>query len=187
MYNDKKKKKNCMQNADKLINRNVDANIRNVTDKSKELSDSRVCEEEHGLSPFNTTDVATLVNSYPLTINGNSLKTYTYYGSVSNLLIQSSSIPFSALSTIVNAVIVRCNLIENNVTMPNDILDSFPITSTFGSNINYLPISDNSVKLKSGKFNSIIITFSDQNFNPLLANDSNVMISLLIHFSDKKK
>ena len=66
--------------------------------------------------------------------------------------------------------------------MPSDVLDSFPITSTFGSNINYLPIADNTVKLKQGKFSSLTLSFTDQNFNPLLANDPNVLISLLIHF-----
>ena len=61
------------------------------------------------------------------------------------------------------------------------------ITSTFGSNINYLPISDNSVKIKSGKFSSVVVSLYDQNLNPLIAQDSNVLISLLIHFPEKKK
>ena len=103
--------------------------------------------------------------------NGNSLTT---------------SPPFSALGSNVNGVIVRCNLVENNVQYPNDVLDSFPITSTYGSNINYLPISDNMIKLKAGKFSNLTITLNDQNFNPLICLDNNVMISILIKFPDKK-
>ena len=61
-------------------------------------------------------------------------------------------------------------------------MDSFSITSTFGSNINYLPISDNWVKLKRGKFSSLVITLNDQNFNVLNALDSNILMSILIKF-----
>ena len=105
------------------------------------------------------------------TINGNSLQ---------------SNPPFPSLGSFVNGVIVRCNLVENNVSMPSDVLDNFPITSTFGSNINYLPISNNAMKLIAGKHSSLIITFNDQNFNPLLMNDSNVLISLMIYYPKKK-
>lgn len=140
----------------------------------------------YGLATTNTTDTPTITNSYPLTINGNSLKSYSYIGSANTITITGANPVFSALGTYVNGVVVRCNLVENNVTMPSDIVDTFPITSTFGSNINYLPITDNSVKLKQGKFSSITISFSDQNFNTLLCQDPNVLISLLIHFPAKK-
>ena len=137
-------------------------------------------------------DTPSITNSNPLTINGNSLKTYTYNGFTTaggnnTLTVTGANPTFAPLGTSVNGVVVRCNLIENNVTMPSDVLDSFPITSTFGSNINYLPITDNAVRLKQGKFSNLIISFSDQNFNPLLANDPNVLISLLIHFPSDKK
>ena len=87
---------------------------------------------------------------------------------------------FAPLGSNVNGIIVRCNLVYNPVNAYTDVLDSFPITATFGSNINYLPISDNWMKVKPGKYSSLIVTFMDQNFNPLLANDPNVLITLLI-------
>ncbi len=80
----------------------------------------------------------------------------------------------------VNNVIIRCNLVENNCTNPSDVLDSFSITSTFGSNINYSPNFEKWVRLKSGTFNNLQITLTDQNFNTLYANDSNILINLLI-------
>jgi len=95
--------------------------------------------------------------------------------------------PFPVLATQVNAVIVRCNLVDNSIAMPSDVLDNFPITSTFGSNISYLPISDNAVKLKAGMFSSMVISFAVQNYNPLPMNDPNVLISVLIKFPDIKK
>ena len=141
----------------------------------------------YGLATAFATNTADVNNSYPLTINGNTLKTYTYTGSSANLTINSANPTFAPLATSVNGVIVRCNLVENNITMPSDVLDTFPIFATFGSNINYLPIADNVVKMKEGKFSSVIISFSDQSFNPLIANDPNVLISLLIHFPKEIK
>jgi len=80
----------------------------------------------------------------------------------------------------VNSVIVRCSLVFNNCTNPTDILDSFPITSSFGSNINYTPNFEKWVKIRRGKYSSLIISLYDQNLNPLPAIDSNVLINLLI-------
>ena len=64
--------------------------------------------------------------------------------------------------------------------MPSDLMDNFCINSTFGSNINYFPIADNWVKMKTGRFRNMTITLCDQNFNPLQAQDPNVLISVLI-------
>ena len=80
----------------------------------------------------------------------------------------------------VNSIIVRCNLVANNVISPSDILDSFPITSAFGTNINYSPNFEKWIKLKQGRYTSLTISFSDQNFNLIPANDPNVLITLLI-------
>lgn len=119
------------------------------------------------------TTPATLANSFPPpSIGGNSLTGYTP--------------PFPALGSAVNGVIIRCNLVENNISTVNDILDSVPISSTFGSNILYQPLADNSVKIKKGTYSSLSITFSDQNFNTLYMNDPNILLSLLIRFPQKK-
>jgi hypothetical protein len=114
--------------------------------------------------------------SYPTTATG-----LTALTSSSNGNTITSSPPYPPLATQVNGVIVRCNLVENNVTSPTDVLDSFPITTTYGSNINYLPISDNMVRLKTGRFSNITVSFSDQSFNPLLCLDPNVLITLIIN------
>lgn len=102
-----------------------------------------------------------------VTSNGNSL---------------SAQPPFPPKGSTVNGVIVRCNLVSNNIAIYNDVLDSFPITSTYGSNINYLPISNNDVKLKAGKYSTLQITFNDDNFNTLNLLDPTVLISLIILF-----
>lgn len=80
----------------------------------------------------------------------------------------------------VNALIMRCNLVDNNVVMPSDIIDSIPITSVFGSNITYQPPFPKWVKVKPGKYSSMTVQMADQNLDAIVANDSNVLITLLL-------
>ena len=121
----------------------------------------------------------TTSNSQPYTVLGNTLKASANNTTVANP-------PFSSLATSVNSIIVHCDLVQNDIGIPSDILDNFPINATYGSNISYLPITDNSMKLKSGAYQSITISFTDQSLNPLLALDPNVSISLIIRFPSKK-
>lgn len=85
----------------------------------------------------------------------------------------------------VNALVMRCNLIDNNVVMPTDIIDSIPINSSFGANINYQPPYPKWVKMKAGRYSNMSISLYDQNLNAILANDPNVLITLLLHMGDQ--
>jgi hypothetical protein len=105
------------------------------------------------------------------TVNGNSL---------------SANPPFPVLATQVNSVVVLCNLVDNNLCMPSTILDSFPINVPYGSNITYLPISDNAMKMRAGNYSNMTIQFVDQTFIPLNMTDQNVLISLIIRTPNKK-
>lgn len=118
-------------------------------------------------------------NNQPYVVLGNTLKASPNNTSVANP-------PFAPLATNVNSIVVHCDLVQNDISIPTDVLDNFPINATYGSNISYLPIADNSMKLKSGTYQSLTISFTDQNFNPLLALDPNVSISLIIKFPSKK-
>lgn len=80
----------------------------------------------------------------------------------------------------VNSIIVRCNLVSNNVVSPSDILDSFQITGAFGTNLNYSPNFEKWIKIKSGRYSSFTITFEDQNFRTIPILDDNVLITLLL-------
>ena len=113
----------------------------------------------------------TISNSSPYTVLGNSLTAYNP--------------PFPAQGSFVNAIVIRCNLVDNPISSVNDILDTTTINTTFGSNIVYQPVSDNWVKIKKGTYSSLTISFSDQNFNTLYMNDPNILLSLLIRFPKK--
>lgn len=89
--------------------------------------------------------------------------------------------PKTPKATSVNSIVVRCSLVDNGIAFPTDILDTFPIENvSFGSNINYNPSFEKWVKLRKGTYSNFSVTFTDENFNTLLARDANTTISLLI-------
>ncbi len=94
---------------------------------------------------------------------------------------------FTPLGSNVNSLIIRCSLVDNQVGVPTDVLDTMPINSTFGSNINYQPPSLKWIKISPGTYQYLTITFVDQNLNALVAQDSNVTISLLLNNKGKIK
>ena len=69
---------------------------------------------------------------------------------------------------------------NNNITMPSNVIDSMPITSTYGTNINYQPSYEKWVKLSKGRYASMTITLLDQNYNRLIALDPNLLITFLL-------
>lgn len=84
----------------------------------------------------------------------------------------------------INSIVVRSNVIENSVTMPSDILDSFaiPAGSTFGSNINYQPNFQRFVSIRPGNYTNMIITLQDQNYSDIKILDPNSIITLIIKY-----
>ena len=125
-----------------------------------------------------STPLFTVLNNNLQALLGFTAGSYPPITQTTNYSILSNLLP--PVGSPVNSIIVRCSLIDNKVTMPTDILDSFPINSTFGSNINYMPSYEKWVKVHHGTYSNIIITFVDQNFNNIAIIDPNVIITLLI-------
>ena len=100
----------------------------------------------------------------------------------------SSNSTMTPIGSTVNSLILRCSLVNNNVTSPFDILDSFSIPNgtTFGQNINYTPQVAKWVKISNGTFSNFTITFTDQNLNVINANDPNILVTLLLKFPKRK-
>ncbi len=97
---------------------------------------------------------------------------------------QSSLSNITPVGSTVNGIVMRCNIVDNNIVMPSDILDACPINATFGSNITYNPTFPKWIAVKDGTYNSLTITFQDQNLNTINIIDPNLLLSLLIR---KKK
>ena len=94
---------------------------------------------------------------------------------------------FTPLGSNINSLVIRCSLVDNQVGVPTDILDTMPVTGTFGSNINYQPPALKWIKLTAGVYQYLTITFVDQNLNAIFAQDPNVTISLLLNNKGKVK
>ena len=89
-------------------------------------------------------------------------------------------------ATPVNSVVVRCDIVNNTCAMPSDILDTFSITSSFGSNITYTPPYEKWISIQTGTYASLTLAFQDQNFTTIQANDSNILIALLLRQGKKR-
>jgi hypothetical protein len=89
--------------------------------------------------------------------------------------------------SIVNSLIIRSNLVDNECGFPTDILDTMPITSAFGTNLVYSPNELKWVSCTSGTFQSFEIYFCDQNYNQIYALDNNICISILLKNNGKSK
>jgi len=104
------------------------------------------------------------------------------YGSVSvvnttNVSALSTQTP---VATPVNSIIIRCNLAYNPTIMPSDILDSIPINTTFGSNIEYSPSFQRWITIQDGTYSSIQLSLFDENLVQLQAQDSHSLFTLMI-------
>lgn len=116
------------------------------------------------------TIIGFLPGTYPSVIQA------TNYSTVSNTTPNGSP---------VNSVIIQNSLVYNAIAMPSNILDSMPITSSYGSNINYSPSFEKWVKIRSGKYSSMTITLLDQNLNRLVALDPNCLMTFLVRVITK--
>jgi len=96
-------------------------------------------------------------------------------GSTSNVNYLSTTTPQGST---VNSLVIRCSLVNTNITTPTDIMDSCAINSTFGSNVVYDPTFEKFVALKDGVYNSLTLNIVDQNLNSFVSNDPNVAITI---------
>jgi hypothetical protein len=90
-------------------------------------------------------------------------------------------------ATPVNSIVVRSDVVNNNCAMPSNILDTFSINASFGSNIEYIPPYKKWISIQPGTYSSLSVVFQDQIFFALQANDSNVLIALLLRQGKKKQ
>jgi hypothetical protein len=103
--------------------------------------------------------------SYPVTPQG---ATYS---------VLSQNIPNA---TPVNSYIIRCSGVNNRENMMPDALYSFSPNTTFGNNINIQNSSLAFIDLTDNNYSQLVFTISDQNFYPIVLQDPNLLIEVLI-------
>lgn len=87
---------------------------------------------------------------------------------------------FTPKTTIINNLILTCNLLSSIYYNPINIFTTIPITSKFGnfqSYCCYCPIQNTIIE---GYYNTIVIEILDQNFNKITLHDNDILITLSI-------
>ena len=82
--------------------------------------------------------------------------------------------------TLVNSLILTCNMISSKYYNPINVFCSIPICAKFGSLMHIINPSPIFSIITEGYYNNIVIEFLDQNFNRVMLHDSDVVISLSI-------
>ena len=81
----------------------------------------------------------------------------------------------------VSSLIVRCDACRNMLSNPYDVLYSFTLSDvSFGGLLNERPQNLIFVDMLDRVYDSILITFVDQNFNPVHILDNQLIINLII-------
>jgi hypothetical protein len=80
----------------------------------------------------------------------------------------------------VNSLVIRCSLVNNNVSAQTDIIDAFAINGDFGRNLNFNNNIEKWIKLNAGRYSSFTVSIVDQNMNDIEILDSNILINFII-------
>jgi hypothetical protein len=81
----------------------------------------------------------------------------------------------------VNSLVIRCSLVNNNISAQTDIIDAFAINNTdFGRNLNFNNNIEKWIKLNAGRYSSFTVSIVDENMNDIQILDSNILINFII-------
>lgn len=107
-------------------------------------------------------------------------------GTVSTLFQQlSQNVP---IISPVSSVIMRCNLVRNDLANPNDVLHSFTTNlASFGDVLNIEPFSLVWSPIQKGTYGQITISFFDQNYNPMVIKDNQLLMTIVIKDNPEKE
>jgi hypothetical protein len=89
----------------------------------------------------------------------------------------STSIPqVSPLSS----YLLKCSLVNNNYSIPNSLIYSFPPAGNFGAQFIVAPNQMSFINCQVGYYNNLIVTITDQNDRGVVLLDPNMTILLVI-------
>ncbi len=75
---------------------------------------------------------------------------------------------------------LKCSLVNNNYTIPNSIIYSFPPFGTFGSQFSVTPPEFSFIDVIAGQYNSFRMSFTDQSDRPITILDSDITLLLVV-------
>jgi hypothetical protein len=127
-------------------------------------------------TPFRSPYIEILNNDFTKLIG---LRIGNYGRDLSGNLSQLSNITPQAST--VNSLVVKCSLVNNNVSNASDVVDAFSISNgKFAENLNYNNNIEKWVRISPGNYSNFIVTIVDQNLQDINIIDSNLLINFLI-------
>jgi hypothetical protein len=102
------------------------------------------------------------------------------YPSTPQLTSYSATSTFTPQITPVSSFNILCSLLNNSLSRPVNLLFNAAPNTTFGSQITVQQQFPIFQPIQPGTYNDIIIKFTDQNFNALPLQDSNISVILLV-------
>lgn len=120
------------------------------------------------ISPLTTSTFSTLIGVLPGT-----------YPAVIQATTYSTISTFTPKTTPVENVLVRCSLLNNQISNPPDIIYSFNAAGTgFGNLINAAPFQFLYLSVNDGYYSQIEIQFIDQQYRAININDPSIVVQL---------
>jgi hypothetical protein len=118
--------------------------------------------------------------------------TGTYYSmgasqSPSYSTIQSFSSSFTPQVTPLSSYLLTCNILNNNYSVPNSLLYSFSPQANFGEQFTIAPNQYSFIDIQKGQYTSFEVSFLDQTNKPVVLQDNNLVILLVIAEKDEVK
>ncbi len=133
-------------------------------------------QEWFGYSPINSSSIVSYDSNFNLTIP----RSITVLNGI-DFYYMSNACP--KLNTI-NSLVLCCNLINSEYSIPSDVFFTIPLNATFGNLICVSPFDPSMCNVRGGKEKNIEISFYDTNFNPIVIRDTDITITLVINKSD---
>ena len=128
---------------------------------------------------YSTTNSSSIV-SYDSNLNLTIPRSMTVLNGV-DFYYMSNACP--KLNTI-NSLVLCCNLINSEYSIPSDVFFTIPLNASFGNLICVNPFDPSMCNVRGGKEKNIEISFYDTNFNPVVIRDTDITITLVINKSD---
>ena len=83
----------------------------------------------------------------------------------------------------INSLVLCCNLINSDFSIPSDLFFNIPLSNSFGNLITVNPFDPSLVNVRGGRESYIEITIFDTDFNPISICDTDVTLTLVINRS----
>jgi hypothetical protein len=83
-----------------------------------------------------------------------------------------------------NVYNINCNIVNNNITIPSNVLYSFTPNTTYGSNINEKPNQLLFLNIVDGNYQQLILEFYNEFNQPLVILDENLIITIYLNLEE---